>query len=68
MLQLILSILKKIFLNLLASRPDDRDLFDRGKSGLRRAGCWVTPSGGDSKESATEIYRLLCAGKDEKAR
>jgi hypothetical protein len=20
-------------------------------------GCWVTPSGGDSKESATEIYR-----------
>ncbi len=27
----------------------------RGKSELHRAGCWVTPSGGDSKESATEI-------------
>lgn len=27
----------------------------RGKSGLRRAGCWVTPSGGDLKESATEM-------------
>ncbi len=27
----------------------------RGKSELRRAGCWVTPSGGDPKESATEI-------------
>jgi len=29
----------------------------RGKSGLRRAGCRVTPGGGDSKESATERYR-----------
>ena len=26
----------------------------RGKSGLRRAGCWLTASRGDSKESATE--------------
>ena len=30
----------------------------RGKSELHRAGCWVTPSEGDFKESATEIYRL----------
>ena len=29
----------------------------RGKSEHRRAGCWVIPSGGDSQESATEIYR-----------
>ncbi len=27
----------------------------RGKSELHRAGCRVTPGGGDSKESATEI-------------
>ncbi len=26
----------------------------RGKSGLHRTGCWVTPSPGDGKESATE--------------
>src|SRR5215510_1622212 len=25
-----------------------------GKSGLHRAGCWITSSGGDPKESATE--------------
>ena len=31
----------------------------RGKSGLQRAGCRVTPGEGDFKESATEIYRLL---------
>ena len=30
----------------------------RGKSELHRAGCRVTPGGGDSKESATERYRL----------
>lgn len=30
----------------------------RGKSELRRAGCWITSSQGDLKESATEIYRL----------
>ena len=27
------------------------------KSGLRRAGCRITSGGGDSKASATEIYR-----------
>ena len=31
----------------------------RGKSGLHRAGCRITSGGGDSKDSATEIYRLL---------
>lgn len=52
----------------------------RGKSELHRAGCWVTPSRGDLKESATETYRLdeLCnydfcrnaafQGKGEKVR
>ena len=29
----------------------------RGKSEHHRAGCRVTPGGGDSKESATENYR-----------
>ena len=29
----------------------------RGKSGLHRAGCQITSGGGDSKASATEIYR-----------
>ena len=29
--------------------------------------CWVTPSEGDFKESATEIYRLIL-GKGEKVR
>ncbi len=29
----------------------------RGKSGLHRAGCRITSGGGDSKASATEIYR-----------
>lgn len=42
----------------LASKPDNRCWeIRRGKSELHRAGCWVTPSGGDSKESATERYR-----------
>jgi hypothetical protein len=31
--------------------------FRRGKSELHRAGCWLTASGGDPKESATETYR-----------
>ena len=31
----------------------------RGKSGLHRAGCRVTPGQGDLKESATEINRLM---------
>ena len=35
----------------------------RGKSGLHRAGCRITSGGGDSKESATEMYRLRFAGK-----
>ncbi len=30
----------------------------RGKSGLQRAGCQITSGGGDSQDSATEIYRL----------
>ena len=28
----------------------------RGKSELHRAGCWLTASQGDLKDSATEIY------------
>ena len=39
----------------------------RGKSGLHRAGCQITSGGGDSKASATEIYRRLYAGKGGKA-
>jgi len=39
---------------------------------LHRAGCWITSSGGDPKDSATEIYRLaltgLMPGKGGKAR
>ena len=30
----------------------------RGKSGLRRAGCQITSGGGNSQDSATEIYRV----------
>ena len=30
----------------------------RGKSGLHRAGCQITSGGGDSQDSATEIYRV----------
>ena len=30
----------------------------RGKSGLRRAGCQITSGGGDSQDSATEMYRV----------
>jgi hypothetical protein len=30
----------------------------RGKSELHRAECWLTASGGNLKESATETYRL----------
>ncbi len=39
------------------SRTDDRCFATAqkgGKSGLRRTGCWVTPSPGDGQESATE--------------
>ena len=34
-------------------------LCPRGKSELHRAGCWVTPSEGNLKESATEKNRLV---------
>ena len=30
----------------------------RGKSGLHRAGCQIASGGGDSRDSATEIYRV----------
>ena len=41
----------------------------RGKSGLHRAGCQITSGGGDPRDSATEIYRLLyfTAGKGGRA-
>ena len=40
-----------------------------GKSELRRAGCWVTPSGGNSKDSATESKPpAASAGKGETVR
>ena len=32
------------------------------KSGLHRAGCQITSGGGDSRDSATEMYRLLGCG------
>ena len=38
----------------------------RGKSGLRRAGCQITSGGGNSKDSATENYRLTWSDKGEK--
>ena len=39
----------------------------RGKSGLRRAGCQITSGGGDSQDSATEIYRVSneAGGRDD---
>jgi hypothetical protein len=43
----------------------------RGKSGLHRAGCWLTASRGDSKDSATENQTAGAgngAGKGEKVR
>jgi len=44
-----------------------------GKSGLRRTRCWVTPSPGNGKESATERRPpppIFCigGGKGERAR
>jgi len=50
------------------SKSDDRELLARGKSELRRAGCWVTPSKGDFKESATEIKPPVLTGKGETVR
>src|SRR6202030_1471178 len=47
-----------------AGRP--RALVVRGKSGLHRAGRWVTPSRGDPKESATEMTQpRRCRGNGE---
>ena len=37
------------------SRGDTPSVSPRGKSGHRRAGCWITSSGGNPRESATEI-------------
>lgn len=35
---------------------------------IERTGCWLTASGGDPKESATEIYfHCFGSGKGEKA-
>jgi len=33
---------------------------DEESPSFKRTGCWLTASGGDSKDSATEIDRLLC--------
>lgn len=40
---------------------------DEESPGTIGQGCWVTPSEGDFKESATERYRLI-SGKDGKVR
>src|SRR3954467_223620 len=39
-----------------------------GKSGLHRAGCWLTASRGDSRDSATEKRPPAKAGKGETVR
>ena len=39
----------------------------RGKSGLHRAGCRITSGGGNSKASATEMYRRDLPGKGGRA-
>jgi len=44
------------------SKSDDRVLYARGKSGLHRVGRWITPSGGNPKDSATERYRYWEVG------
>ncbi len=50
------------------SKIDDRGCFMQvRKVRLHRAGCQITSGGGDSKASATEIYRRLLAGKGGKA-
>jgi hypothetical protein len=41
----------------IVSKPDDRVLSTRGKSGLHRVGRWITPSRGNPKDSATERDR-----------
>ena len=40
---------------------------DEESPSFKRTGCWLTASGGDSKDSATEIDRLRKASKDGKA-
>ena len=37
----------------------------RGKSGLHRAGGQITSGGGDSQDSATEIYRVSNEAGDQ---
>ena len=39
-----------------------------GKSGLRRARRWITSSGGDPRDSATERSPPASAGKGERVR
>jgi hypothetical protein len=39
------------------SKPDDRVCSDAYEESPGSRGCRVTPGGGDSKDSATEIYR-----------
>ena len=39
-----------------------------GKSGLRRVWCWITSSGGDPRDSATERSPPALAGKGERVR
>ena len=41
---------------------------NRGKSGLQRAGCQVTPGGCESMESAAENIPPVSAGKGEMVR
>ena len=56
----------------LAGQAAARSLRSRGKSGHRRAGCWVTPRRGNPTESATERTPpkrpSAVAGKGEKVR
>jgi len=44
---------------IIASKPDNRCCRNTGEESPSSIGqgCWLTTSGGDSKESATEIYR-----------
>ena len=39
-------------------------IFDEESPSIKRTGCWLTASGGDSRDSATEINRRF--GKDGK--
>ena len=44
-----------------------REIFSRGKSGLHRAACRVTPGESNLKDSVTEKKTAEFFGKDEKA-